>query len=256
MSLFSKLILVFVMIIAAEVSAKGFSDFINEGDSYYKKFDNVSALNNYEEAYSLDNSNYEVLFRLARTYNDAGEEFYELRKMDEAEKYINKALKFSEIFKNKYPDSAAVYTYMGMSYGNLALFKGGNEKVKLAKKIEENVKKAMKMDPNNHVNYTILGIYNRELASLSWLERAFANTFFGSVPEGSYEQAIKYFKQALKIDPNMIVATYQLSKTYRKMDDEKKEIELLKKVVSMPMRDFRDKFAKQKSKKRLEELGA
>ena len=254
MSLFSRFILVFIVLTSAVVSAKGFSDFINEGDSYYKKFDNVTALAKYEEAYSLDESNYEVLFRLARTYNDAGEEFYELRKMDEAEKYINKAMKYSEIFKNKYPDSAAVYTYMGMSYGNIALFKGGNEKVKLAKKIEENIKKAIKLDPTNHVNYTILGIYNRELASLNWFERAFANTFFGSVPEGSYEQSIKYFKQALKIDPDMIVATFQLSKTYRKMGEEKKEIELLKKVVSMRMRDFRDKFAKQKSKKRLEEL--
>jgi hypothetical protein len=36
-----------------------------------------------------------------------------------------------------------------MSYGNLALFKGGNEKIKLAYKIEENAKNLCKLIPIN-----------------------------------------------------------------------------------------------------------
>ncbi len=254
MSITLKRIFLIFILVSVTAFPSGLKDYLNDGDSYYRKFDNVKALGNYEQAYQLDPDNYDVLIRLARTYNDAGEEYYELRKRDEAENYINKALKFSEIFKTKYPDSAAAYTYMAMSYGNLALFKGGKEKVKLANKISEYAKTALKMNPKNYVNYIILGIYNRELSSLNWFERAFANTFFGSVPEGSYEESVKYFKGALKLLPDMIVATYQLSKTYREMGDETKEIELLKKVQSLPMRDFRDKFAKQKSKKRLQDL--
>lgn len=249
-----KLFGIFLFLLIAKSYATGLENYIIEGDRYYKKFDNVTAISKYEEAYRIEPDNYEVLFRLARTFNDAGEEQYELRKMKEAEVFINKAVKFSEIFKNKYPDSAAVYTYTAMSLGNLALFKGGNEKVKLAKRIEENAQKALNMDPRNYVNYIILGIYNRELASLNWFERAFANTFFGSVPGGSYEEAEKYFRQALKIDSDMIVATYQLAKTYRKMDQEEKELQLLRKIQNMQVRDFRDKFAKVKAKKRLEEL--
>jgi tetratricopeptide (TPR) repeat protein len=247
-------IIVFLLMISTGFAFAAAEDFVTEGDYFYEKFDNLKALEKYEKAYSLDPDNYDVLLRLARTYNDAGEEFYEMRKMEEAESYINKGVKFAELFKNKFPDSAAAYTYMAMAYGNLALFKGGNEKVKLAKKIEENAKRALNMDPDNHVNYIILGIYNRELASLSWLERAFANTFFGSVPQGSYEESERLLRQALKIDPDMIVATYQLAKTYRKMDKEQQELQMLKKVTSMKQRDFRDKFAKAKAKRRVEEL--
>ena len=38
------------------------------------------------------------------------------------------------------------------------------------------------------------------------------------------------------------------------MENEKKEIEWLKKIISAPISDFRDKYAKRKAKERLNEL--
>jgi tetratricopeptide (TPR) repeat protein len=231
-----------------------FKDYIEEGDILYDNFDNINALKEYEKAYKLAPDNYDVLFRLVRTYNDAGEEYKELRNRDEAEKYINKALQYAEIFHSKYPDSAAVYTYLAMSYGNIAMFKGGREKVSYAKKIEQSAKKAISISKSDHMPYIILGIYYRELASLGWIERAFANTFFGGVPQGSLEDSEKMFKSALALNPNIVVAVYQLSKTYREMNRKKEEETLLKKVLTMKNYNFRDKFAKEKSIKRLEQL--
>jgi tetratricopeptide (TPR) repeat protein len=193
--------------------------------------------------------------KLTRTYNDVGEELKELHKRDEAEKYMNKALEFAELFKSKFPDSAIVYTYLAMSYGNIAMFRGGEEKVKFAQKIKKNLEISLQKNPDDYLPYIILGIYNREVASLSWLEKLFANTFFGELPEGSYEESERLFLKALTIEPGMIVATFQLARTYRKMEREKDEIILLKKVLKLPKRDFRDAFAISKSKRRLTELG-
>jgi tetratricopeptide (TPR) repeat protein len=231
-----------------------YRDFVAEGDTYYNNFDNVNAIKEYEKAYQLAPQNYDVLFRLVRTYNDAGEEFKELKNRDEAEKYITKALSYAEIFHQKFPDSAAVYTYLGMSYGNIAMFKGGKEKVSYAKKIEQALKKAISISQSDHMPYIILGIYYRELASLSWIERTFANAFFGGVPEGSLEDSEKMLKKALSINPNIVVAVYQLSKTYRAMERDDEEKALLKKVLTMKNINFRDKFAKEKAKRRLSEI--
>ena len=231
-----------------------YSDYLKKGDEFSQNFDNVNAVINYEKAYELAPDNYEVLLKLTSSYNNAGEEFVELRKRDEAQKYIDKAVYYAEIFHNKYPDSAEVYCYLAMSYGNLAMFRGSKEKIKLAKVVEENATKSLKMNPNLYVSYVVLGIYNREIANLSFLERLFANTFFGSVPDGSFEESIKMFNKALKILPQTIVPAYQLAKVYRYMDDEQKERELLKKVLTYKIKDFRDKFAIAKAKKRLEEL--
>jgi tetratricopeptide (TPR) repeat protein len=123
------------LLFTAFLNPADFRDFLNEGDMLYENFDNINAIKEYEKAYRLAPDNYDVLFRLVRTYNDAGEEYKELKNRNEAEKYINKGMEFAVIFQKKYPDSAAVYTYLGMSYGNMAMFKGGKEKVSYAKKL-------------------------------------------------------------------------------------------------------------------------
>lgn len=141
-----------------------------------------------------------------------------------------------------------------MSYDNLATFKGGTEKIKLASKIKDNAEKSLRLNSNDYLPYTILSIYHRQIASLNWFERAFANTFFGKVPEGSLEESEKMMLKALSIQPGVITAMFNLSLTYKEMDNEKKEIEWLKKIISAPINDFRDKYAKRKAKDRLADL--
>jgi tetratricopeptide (TPR) repeat protein len=230
----------------------GYRDYLKKGDEFHNKFDNVNAVLNYGKAYEIEPDSYEVLKKFIIALNDAGEEYYELRQREESEKYINKAVHSTEIFRQKYPDSADVYCYMALSYGNLAIFKGGKEKIKLAKIVEENARKSLKMDPGLFVSYIILGIYNREVANLNFFERIFAGLFFGEVPEGSFEESIKMFNKALEITPKAIVPTYQLAKTYRFMGDEKKEKELYNKILKYEIRNFRDKFAVEKAKRRLQ----
>ena len=236
------------------LSNNGYENLLEKGDEFHQKFDNVNAVVNYEKAYKLAPDNYDVLLKLVWAYNDAGEELFELRNLNESEKYINQAILYAEKFHQLYPDSATTYCYLAMSYGNLAIFKGGKEKIKLAYKVEENAKKSLEINSNQYTAYVILGIYNREVASLGFFERLFANAFFGGVPEGSFEESIKMFTKALEFEPNTIVASYQLSKTYRNMGNEAKEKELLQKLLGYKIQNFRDKFAIEKAKKRLENL--
>jgi len=110
------------------------------------------------------------------------------------------------------------------------------------------------VDSTDYLPYLILGIYNRQIGALGWFERLFANTFFGDVPEGSFEESEKLMLKALELQPGIVIATFHLSLTYKEMDKEEKEIEMLKKVLELPNLNFRDTFAKRKSKERLQEL--
>ncbi len=69
------------------------AEFIQKGDEYYAKFDNKSALDYYLKAYKIAPDEYDVLFRLARTYNDLGEEYYEYKEKDSSEIMIKKAIR-------------------------------------------------------------------------------------------------------------------------------------------------------------------
>lgn len=243
-----------VLLLNLNISGNDFKNLIKRGDDFYNRFDLKQAVLSYEEAYELVKNDYEILIKLTRTYNDLGEDYYELKDRKNSEIAINNALKYSEILLKKFPDSAMTYAYLAMSYGNLAMFRGGNEKIKLAHKIKENAEKSISMDPDNYLPYIILSIYHRQIASLSWLERAFANTFFGEVPDGSLEESERMMLKALDIQPGICVAMLHLSRTYSRMDNEKKEIEWLKKVVEAPITDFRDKYAKRKAIRSLERL--
>lgn len=225
-----------------------------KGDNYLNKFDLHNAATLYELAYKDDPKDYFVLLKISGIYNDLGEEYYEKRDDENSEKMIRKAIKYAEEFYNTYPDSAKVYSMLAWSYGNLALYEGGNEKVKLAKKIKENAEKSIAIDPNDYLPYVILGIYHRQIADLSWLERAFANTFYGKVPDGSFEDSEKRLKRALQLNPDITIAAFHLSLTYKAKEDKENEIKWLKKVISMKERNFRDKYAKRKSRERLKEL--
>lgn len=247
-------VLLLIIINTTIIYSNGFDELIDEGDSLYINYDLAKALHNYEQAYNLKPDDYNLLLKITRVCNDLGEYYYELHDDSSSEKAVYEGVNFAEKFHRLYPDSAKVYTFLAWSYGNQALFEGGTEKIKLAHKIKDNAEKAIRMDSTDYLPYIILGIYNRQLAALSWFERLFANTFFGDVPEGSFEDSEKLMLKALEIQPGIIIATFHLSLTYKEMGNEEKEIEMLKKVLELPECDFRDKFAKRKSKKRLAEL--
>lgn len=248
------LILLGLIFFVTNISGADYRALISKGDEFYKNFDLKQAVSSYEEAFQFAKNDYEVLTKLTRTYNDLGEDYYEIRDRKNSELAINNALKYVQLLETNFPDSAMTYALLAMSYGNLAMFKGGNEKIKLAHKIKVNAERSIKMDPNNYLPYIILSIYHRQIASLSWLERAFANTFFGKVPDGSLEESEKMMLKALDIQPGICVAMLHLSRTYNKMDNLKKEKEWLQKIVEAPIIDFRDKYAKRKAQARLKEL--
>jgi tetratricopeptide (TPR) repeat protein len=232
----------------------GFKELLKKGDEAYDNFNNISAIEYYEKAYKLDSDNYDILLRLAKAYNSTADELFITRQKDKADPYIVKAVYYSELLQEKFPDSAASYAYLSMAYGTQAQVLGNRERIKMAKKVEENSLKAIEISPDFYLPYVILGIYYREIAKLSWIERTFANAFFGKVPEGSFEDSEKMLKRALAIDPDLMIAAVSLARTYRAKGDKKMEKIYLEKAVKMPVRDFRDKHYLPFMKKRLEEL--
>lgn len=247
-------IFLFITVVSFNLFPQNYEDYIGSGDKYYKNFDLINAAENYQSAHKQNPEDYFSLEKVTKIFNDLGEDYYELSDKENAEIAFNKAVKYAEIFRSKFPDSAKVYTLIAMSYGNLAQYKGRNEKIKLANKIRENAEKSIELNPNDYLPYIILGIYNREIASLNWFERIFANTFFGQVPEGSLQSAEQLLLTALKLKPGIITAMFHLSLVYQDMENEKKEIDWLKKIIDAPVTDFRDKYAKKKAKERLNEL--
>ena len=236
------------------IFSNSFEELVARGDSLYAKWEFQIALDNYKQAYVINSGDYYLLLKLTRVCNDLGEYYYELLDEKSAEKVVYQGVDYAEKFASLYPDSAKVYAFLAWSYGNQALFEGDNAKIKLAHKIKNNAEKSINIDSTDYLPYLILGIYNRQIGALNWFERLSANTFFGDVPDGSFEESEKMMLKALELQPGIVIATFHLSLTYQEMDEEEKEIAMLIKVIELPELNFRDKFTKQKAKEKLEEL--
>jgi len=68
------------------------------------------------------------------------------------------------------------------------------------------------------------------------------------------EDLEKMMLKALGIQPGIVIATFNLSLTYREMGEEEKEIEIFTKVVRFPKMNFRDTFTHRKAKSKLDEV--
>ncbi|MDY6853978.1 MAG: tetratricopeptide repeat protein [Thermodesulfobacteriota bacterium] len=238
------------LFIAFPLYAQNYNFFIEKADKYYEIFENIQALQYYEKAYAICPDNYEVLLKLARTCNDIGED---LNSKSSKEYYV-KAVGYAKPLQEKYPDKAESHYYLAVSQGNLALFKGGREKVKLSRKIEKNAKKAIEIDPEFFGPYIVLGMYYREVANSNWFSKSFAKTFFGGLPDGTNRDSERMLLKAIELDPRNIYARHELAKTYIKMGRKDQAIQYLKEVIELPRYDHQDLQKKAEAKVILKKL--
>jgi tetratricopeptide (TPR) repeat protein len=256
---FAKQKFIFTIYLAAAISysstilALDYNYYIEKGDKYYSRFDNLDAIREYEKAYQLSPNGFDVLSKLANAYNDYGEDLKDSNS-DGAETYFKDAIKYAEILKNKYPKRAESYFLVASAYGNFALFKGGRDKVRLARNLEKYAKKAIEIDPNFAPAYVILGIYYRETATLNLIEKTFATAFLGGLPKGSLDDSTRALLKAEELSPQSIFPHFELAETYEKLNKEDKAILEYRKVLELPLSDHQDKIKKQEADKRIRKL--
>ena len=155
-------------VIAATVAgdSNNVSQLIAEGNSFSEKvFDNQMALDMYNKALSLSPNDYEILWRLSRTYVDIGEH---LPTKTDAEKekqleFYEKSLDFAKKAIAVNPNGAMGYTREAIANGRIALFRGVFESLSLVKQTRADCEKAISLDATEPAAYYVLGRTNAKL---------------------------------------------------------------------------------------------
>ncbi|MEZ4762185.1 MAG: tetratricopeptide repeat protein [Calditrichia bacterium] len=144
---------------------------------------------------------------------------------------------------------------MSIALGRVALDAGAKERVQLSKDIRAAVDRSLELDPNEDIAWHVLGRWNRKIATLSWVERNFANIFLGGVPkDASVERSVEYFEKAISIAPNVVVHWLELGISYKKLGLKDKASVAFEKVLELPIGDSDDAGHKAYAKKLLSEL--
>jgi tetratricopeptide (TPR) repeat protein len=205
-----------------------------------------------EEIYEIDKENYEIIWRLSREY--AGVGYYADFNKDKKEIYLDKALVLSKQAMEMRPDRPEGYLRYAVVLGCYAGIRGGKEKVYLAGKVRDVLEETIKVDPNYYKAYYGLGLWHREIAGLSKFLRMFAKILYGSIPEGSFEEAVKNMNKCLELKSDYVEVWYELGKTYMKMKKWENARDSFGKCLSLKPDNLDEEEYQLKAKKRLKKV--
>jgi tetratricopeptide (TPR) repeat protein len=187
--------------------------------NYIKKGDELFLLMKYEEAivwYNKEPENPVAQYKISAAYvcmADMASGDVKKQHIANAELAARKSLKLN-------PDLSEGHTWLAASLGHKALFEGSKTKVLLCNEVKSELEKATKLNPNNHLAYSIMGTFYRALGNVSWVERKLAEVFIGTLPSGGYKESEAAFLKAIKLSPKTVRNWYELGLLYSDWDKE------------------------------------
>jgi len=208
------------------------SQLIAEADAFVDKaFDDERALEKYQEAFALDSLNYEVLWKLSRSYVLLGEHFptttdeqkeIQLQTYEESVQYAEKAISVN-------PDGSMGYAQRAAAKSRIALFKNIWKSSGLMNDVREDCEKAIDLDSKNAFAYDVLG---RAHLRLSQRMKLFRWPF--GVAWGNTDDAILNFEKAISLHPNFIAYRIDAARAYVENKEYQKAREHLLAVSTLP----------------------
>jgi tetratricopeptide (TPR) repeat protein len=211
---------------------------ISKGDEFYHSFDNERALIEYKIAYEMAPDSFVTLERLVSIYGDMGR--IRLHKDTSSETFYRMALAFADSLNERFPGRAESHFWLALSQGSLIPFHGAKEKVQTSRIVLREANRAIEIDSGFVLAYVILGIFQREAAKISWLERLIANVVFGADFSGSLAQSETFLRRSVTLNPSNSYGYYELFMTYKAMNDTTRAIQSLQRLLTIAPTNSRE----------------
>jgi tetratricopeptide (TPR) repeat protein len=230
--------------LAVSVDTAKVNALIAQGDVCSEQtFNDLGALKNFQDAIALDPGNYEILWRLSRTYADIGlhlptstdaEKQEQLTMYEKAFDVANKAVEAN-------PNGSMGYTRRAIANGRIALFKGVWESIDIVKQVKADCEKAIALDPNNAAAYYVLGRTHFKVCE----KPKFVRWPLG-LGWGNMEESLKNYDKSIELRSNFIMYRLDAARAYVDEDNNKKAKELLSVIPTLPkLNEDDDQFRKE-----------
>ena len=213
------------------------------------EFDKAQA--SLEQLYNKYPENTDVLLRLSITHHYLSESALK-KSLDKknalkAFEYIEKAFKIE-------PDNPDILKWYVITLGKTVEEDTIRNQIEQSKNIKNIALKVIDLLPDDEFCYSIMGQWHYKLADLGRASRRIASILFSEPPKGSFEEAQYFFEKSLERNSDYIGTYYWLGKTYLKLNNEQKAIELFELGVTLDRPFKREERAYQGMKSYLEKL--
>ncbi len=212
------------------------------GDSAFVAQRYAEARSCYVERLRYEPADPSTLWRLARLSNvEAGSATGEAKHAGyrDAERYARACIAADS-------SMAEGFTWLAVSLGNLAMFEGSKAKVRMSTEIKDALDRALQLNPDDDIAYTILGSFYRALGNVSWIERQLAGLFLGGLPDGGYPEAEAALKKAIALAPRTLRHQKELGMLYIDWGKEEEARTVLRASLRLPTLLASDEADKQR----------
>lgn len=230
------------------------ADRIAAGDREQTSLNTAAALKHYEAAVTAEPTNYEALWKAARSAIDVGETETnaDARKAQyqNAEQYARRAVQANA----QDPEG---HFQLARALGRTALSLGKRDRVKYAGEVRAHALEALKLNPKHAGALHVMGVWNAEIMRLSGLQRFAAKTLLGGkvFGEASWSEAVRYMEAAVAAEPERIVHRIDLGEIYEDVGNKAKAREQYEFIGRAAVLDAKDPAYKRQAEERLRKLG-
>lgn len=170
--------------------------------------------------------------------------------------YFNKAKQYADQAMTADSTSAdALYT-QALAYAKLAQVESENKKtVEDVKLMKQYADRALSIQPNHAMANYIAGKWHYEMLALNWIKKAALKTFFGKgLATPDIDLAIAHLEKTKTLLPYFVQNYLDLAKAYGIKNRPAQQLEVLNKLVKLPIRTADDAAWKEEGKKMLKDL--
>ncbi|EFJ42267.1 hypothetical protein VOLCADRAFT_97641 [Volvox carteri f. nagariensis] len=191
----------------------------------------------FEKAAQVDPTNAEHLARLSKALSDMS--YIPGTPAERAMELNRRAIEVALQAVAANPLSSYGHVACCVSRGRLALFQDNRTKVQLAREAQDDVRKALELEPNNDVAHHLLGRWNYEMASVNAVVRTLIQMLYGtSLMAGSYREAALCFEAAVRIRPDFLIHRVELGRTYLKLGQLESAVRELETAMALDVPDI------------------
>ncbi|HEY0677532.1 MAG TPA: hypothetical protein VGD17_04565 [Chitinophagaceae bacterium] len=240
-----------LLILPIKAITQDAASLMREAERMEHAFRENDALQKYREVLRIQPHNIAALCRSSDLCSRIGHR--QPNKNVQAE-YYKFAKTYAESALRLNPHSPEANFVMSVAMGRMAMLTGGKEKIQYVNEIKRYAENTLKYDPNNFKAYHVLGKWHFEVSNLNSFERTMARILFGGLPKASLQDAIRYYEKSRTIEPNFSINYLELAKAYRRNNEDKKAIDMLYRLQTIPNRIEDDVRIKREGKELLNEM--
>lgn len=232
------LLILFCAVCMFSVNAQEINILLKEADNLEKQLKEPEALEKYKQVLLQNPTHLKSLVKLAELNVALGN-----RQADKNSKrlYYETALSFANRAYQADSNQADAAYAMSMVAGKMTDVESENKKiVAYVKDVKLYADKALSINPNHaKANYT-LGKWHYEMANLSGIKKVAVKLFYGGLPEGNLDDAIKYMEKCKSLEPYFVSNYLDLAKAYKDNRRPAEAMEVLNRLVKLPTRTTDD----------------